>query len=117
MNNKELREFVVAKFDARKVEFNQLKKSVEAFAITILIDCKDVLVELDSAQKVFGIIIDEIDDRTNTGALDLIDGTLIKGAFEKFINSPKLEAEFLKWRDKAISVIDSQRGDGRAHNG
>jgi len=109
MESKELRKAVVLKFEARKAEFNQLKSALESFAVTILIDCKDILVELDSAKKVFGIIVDEIDDRTNTGAFDLMDGTIVKGIFEKFIDSPKLEGLFLQWRNKAIEVIEKER--------
>lgn len=107
MNNVELRQFVVGKFNAKSIEFSQLKASVEAFCVGILVDCKDVIADLDSAKKIGDIIIDEIDDRTSTGIFDAIDGTIAKGIFEKYADTPKLEALVTMWRQKALNIINS----------
>jgi hypothetical protein len=109
MTEKELRTFVVEKFDGKRVEWLQILSSVESFAVGILIECKVVLTEIDSVKKVFNIIVDEIDDRTNTGVFDPIDGIMLKGIFEKFVNTPKIEQKFLEWRNRAIEIIEKER--------
>jgi hypothetical protein len=107
MESKELRAEVVAKFDAKAIEFGQLRSTVEAFCVGILIDCKDIIDEIPDAKTLVNVIIDELDDRTNTGALDLIDGQLVKGLFEKFGDTPALENWFYAMRTKALNIINS----------
>lgn len=109
MDNKELRSYVVNTFLSKETEFNQLKSQLEYFIVSILLNCKDILNELDSAKKVFNIIIDELDDRINTGLLDPIDGPIIKGVFAKYIDTPKLEEIFLKYRNKAIEILEKKQ--------
>lgn len=111
MDSKDLRKFVISKFEDKKIGFKKLKDELENFCISILIDCKSVLVELDSAKKVFEIIVDEIDDRTNTGIFDPLDGPIIKGLFAKFADTPQLEAWFLMIRNKALDIITKETQD------
>lgn len=105
MDNVTLRQEVVAKFNARSVEFNALVASVKQFAIDILVDCKDVINEIPDAKTLAFLIIDEIDDRTNTGLIDAVDGVIAKGIFEKWVESPNLEAEYSKLRATALAQI------------
>ena len=105
MENTELRKLVVAKFDARQAEFSALVDGVKKFALDILVDCKDVITEIPDAKTAAGIIIDEIDDRTNTGLLDAIDGPLAKGIFAKFVDTPAFETWFMAIRQQALDQI------------
>lgn len=105
MDSLELRKLVVSKFDARQDEFNGLVAGVKKFALDILVDCKDVITEIPDAKTAAGIIIDEIDDRTNTGLLDLIDGPIAKGLFEKFVDTPAFETWFQQIRQQALDQI------------
>ena len=107
MDSKALRDEVVAKFNAKSVEFGSLKSAVEAFAVGILVDCKDILDEINTAKDLVNVIIDAVDDATNTGAFDLIDGQLAKGLFEKFGDTPQLEKWFANIKARAIEIINS----------
>ena len=80
MESKELRAIVVSKFNAKSLEFGALKSGIEAFCVGILIDCKDVLGEINSAKDLFNIIIDEIDDLTNTGTFLYYEGRFLRDA-------------------------------------
>jgi len=111
MDNKELRKLVVGKFEVRKNEFNSIKSSVEAFVVSVLLDCKDVLEELEDPKKVLNIIIDEIDERTSTGVFDAIDGMVAKQAVSFLIND-KVKENYAKYWKKAVEIIDKERLNG-----
>lgn len=107
MDSKELREAVVSKFNAKKDEFDRLKGELEAFCVGILVDCKDVIEDIPDAKTLVNLIIDEIDDRTNTGLFDPVDGAIVKGIFAKYGDTDKLENWFYAMRTKALNVINA----------
>jgi hypothetical protein len=109
MESKELRQVVVDKFNAKALEFGQLKSAVEAFCVGILVDLKDVLCELPDAKTVVNIAIDEADERTSTGPFDPIDGPLAKGIAGKLIDAfPQVEKWFVNAKTRALQIINSQ---------
>lgn len=107
MDSKEIHNTVVEKFNARSIEFGQIKASVEALCVGILVDCKDIVVEIQDAKAVVNIIIDEIGLRVNLGLLEPIFLSAAKGIFEKYGDTPQLEKWFSEIKSKALDIINS----------
>ena len=107
MHIEEMKAIIAQKFENRQGQFNLIKAEVENLIDDILVDCKDVLVEIPTLKDFGDLAIEAVDDATDTGMLDMVDHIAARFIFSKYIDSPKAEEKYKAIRDKAISSIDS----------
>jgi len=103
MTDTELKDSVIKSFTERKGEFNLLKKSANDFLLAVLGDCKEVVSECVTAKQAGCLIIDVLDDLTNTGALDMVDSTLAKFALGHLLND-SAESKWTALRAKILGL-------------
>ena len=105
MDNKEIRAAIVAAIEVRMGEIVKIKADGEALCVGILVDSQKVISDIPDAKALVDMIIDEIDDRTNTGIFDVVDGALVKGLFDKFGDTPRVEKWFADVKAQALAII------------
>ena len=84
-----------------------LSPGEEAFAVGILVDCKDVINEIPDAKTLVEILIDEIGVQVNLGLLEPLYLSVAKGLFEKYGDTPQLEKWFADIKARALSIIEA----------
>jgi hypothetical protein len=99
---------VLQKFQDRKGEFELLKKGGIDFVNKLMTDCKEVLTDLPTMKDFVNVIVDLVDDSTNTGLIDPFDAPLAMYIFSRF-DSDKLESWYKARRDEILGakVIDN----------
>jgi hypothetical protein len=105
MTEQEIKDLVKAKIDARAVEFNALKDQFSQLVDDMLVDLKDVIVAIPDFKTFKNIIVDEIDDRTNTGIFDIADGLIAKMAIDAIAKANGLEEKFQSLKKQAETQI------------
>ena len=104
MNSKEIRRIVEQKLRERQMDVFRIKSEIEILVSDIQRDLKTAGGEVKSLEEVGMIIIDVIDEQTNTGLFDPIDGPVIKAIFKKLLQT-KLGQKIEEWYQSLRSKL------------
>jgi hypothetical protein len=84
-SNMELKDLVLSKLLARKVQVEEIESKIKGLAADIVADVKEAGQEIASMEQLADMVIDAVDAATNTGALDLIDAPIAKAMAHKLL--------------------------------
>lgn len=73
-------------FESRNGEFELLKAQAEKFILAVLADAKEVIKEIPDIDDALRLLVEIVDDKTHTGMLDILDGTVAKMIIVKITN-------------------------------
>lgn len=106
MNEQEVRDLLRKAYDGRSGEFAVIKSQIEKFVMAVLVDAKGAITELATLDDALNLLINIIDDKTNSGLLDLIDGPLVKLAVSKILND-KMRTWYIEERKKILESAEN----------
>jgi hypothetical protein len=104
MTDQEIAEKVLNSVENRKKEFEVIKKGVQDYITGIMLDLGDILQELDTFQKFGNVVIEIIDEKTDTGIFDVIDSLIAKQILG-FVNNSTVESWYIQERKKILEGL------------
>lgn len=113
MNEKEIAGKIVLTISEGKEKFNGLKKSINDYIDWIISENAEILNSIETEEQFFGVLAEILDDNTNTGIFDAVDGIFIRKALflidKKVIDKLAGEDWFPKLKTKIKNVLEGVR--------
>jgi hypothetical protein len=108
MQSEEIVKKVKESVGKHKQEIESIKIITESFVENVLFDCQDILIELDTFKKFTEVLVEVLDQYTQTGIFDPIDSLLLNQGITLILSrNPQPEVWYQKLRKKVIDFIEA----------